>query len=582
MPSAHGLKLYLTDGSKRYPEHRLPPDPATLRARFDHPAQCAIIRRRGPARSDEAASMILRAEANFHMYSANALHVHATLTTKKSTFTKDFVFGGSRIKKLLKRGLILWDLVKAPEVVEGSTREWKLSDCWPESKEDEAGFLSVAVMRGRSSSVMLRKVWEADRGKDDEVAEKREEWLEDADFQKLRGANGGWMVFHFQLREKGFDLGQSSGPAVKTAERQKASPVASNSNTAPKTTSSSVDARVQASGGKKGQPQQAGLPPGSLPTTAPVLSDKSQAPAAPVQNINSIIDKAALKNCERQPSMMGGTGTNTSSHPTSASTSANVGTGLPTHSMKPATLGPNFNPTLIGNEKSTVTGQKSAANAQTEQETTKRLGASVLADDKPKDYICPKLLQLPAGPTSAQSTNAVVDTPPVKSELSRAAASGLTAPTGLDSLIKLRKEAADPSAKANTLQHQQPSTRATEASATVPTQPPKAPAHIPIVESTQHRTQIEPASVVTHGSGDGPVLGASALGKRKASGIDEDREHEAELRYQLMEIDLEKKRIGVIRKLRELEWKKRVGGEAEVGEMLREKVGETVSEKEDT
>jgi len=98
---------------------------------------------------------------------------------------------------------MLWNLVKAPEVVEGSASEWKLSDSWPESKEDEAGFLSVAVMRGRTSSVAFRKMWEADRGKDDEVAEKREEWLKDADFQKLRGANGGWMVFHLQLREEG-------------------------------------------------------------------------------------------------------------------------------------------------------------------------------------------------------------------------------------------------------------------------------------------------------------------------------------------------------------------------------------------
>ncbi|KAK0310282.1 hypothetical protein LTR82_014809 [Friedmanniomyces endolithicus] len=582
MPSAHGLKLYLTDGSKLYPEHRLPPDPATLRARFDHPAQCAIIRRRGPARTDEVAIIKLRAGADFHMYSANALHIHATLTTKKSTFTKDMVFGRSRINKLRKRGLMLWNLVKAPEVVEGSTSEWKLRDCWPESKEDEVGFLSVAVIRGRTSSVAFQKIWEADREKDDEVAEKREEWLENADFQKLRGENGGWMVFRLQLREEDFELGQSSEPAVKTAEHQKASPVASSSDPAPKTASSSVDARVQASGGEKEQPQQEGLPPGFLPNIAPVLNDKSQASVAPVQKISPIIDKAVLTDCERQPAMMGGTGTNTSPHPSSASTSANVGTGLTKHGMKSASLGPNPNPILIGHEGSTVLSQESAASAQTEQETTKHSGASALTEDKPKDHMCPKLLQLPAGPTSAQSTNAVVDTPPVKSELSRAAASGLTAPTGLDSLIKQREEAADPSAKANTLQHQQPSTRATEASATVPTPPPKAPAHIPIVESTLHRTQTEPAGVVTHGSGDGPVLGASALGKRKVSGIDEDREHEAELRYQLMEIDLEKKRIRVNRKLRELEWKKRVGGEAEVGEMLREKVGGMVGEKEDT
>ncbi|KAK0255788.1 hypothetical protein LTS09_009088 [Friedmanniomyces endolithicus] len=580
MPSAHGLKLYLTDGSKRYPEHRLPPDPGSLRARFDHPAQCAIIRRRGPARSDDAASIILRGEADFHMYSANALHIHATLTTKKRTFTKDIVVGRNRARKLLKRGLMLWDLVKAPEVVEGSTSAWKLSDCWPESKEDEAGLLSVAVMRGRSSSVVVRKVWEADREKDDEVAEKREEWLGDADFQKLRGVNGGWMVFHFQLREEDFDLGQSSGPAGKTAERQKASPLACNSDQAPKTASTSVDTRVRASGGAMGQPQQAGLPPESLSTIAPVLSDKGQASVAPVQMISPFIDNAVLTDCERQPSIMGGAETNTSPHPTSASTSANVGT-LTKHGTKPASLGPNLNPIWIGHEKSTVSSQKSVASAQNEQETTKRLGASVLADDKPKDHICPNLLPLPMGPPSAQSTKAAVDTPPMKSEPLQPAASSLTAPTGLDLLIRSRKEAADSSAKANTLQHQQPSTEATEASATVTTQPSKAPAHTPSVELTQHTTQTEPADVVTHESVHGLVLGASALGKRKAPGFDEDTEHEAELRYQLMEIDLEKKRIGVIRKLRDLEWKKRVGGKVEESGMLRKKVGETISEEKD-
>ncbi|KAK0828281.1 hypothetical protein LTR73_005234 [Friedmanniomyces endolithicus] len=329
-----------------------------------------------------------------------------------------------------------------------------------------------------------------------------------------------------------------------------------------------------------GQPQQAGLPPESLSTIAPVLSDKGQASVAPVQMISPFIDNAVLTDCERQPSIMGGTETNTSPHPTSASTSANVGT-LTKHGTKPASLGPNLNPIWIGHEKSTVSSQKSVASAQNEQETTKRLGASVLADDKPKDHICPNLLPLPMGPPSAQSTKAAVDTPPMKSEPLQPAASSLTAPTGLDLLIRSRKEAADSSAKANTLQHQQPSTEATEASATVTTQPSKAPAHTPSVELTQHTTQTEPADVVTHESVHGLVLGASALGKRKAPGFDEDTEHEAELRYQLMEIDLEKKRIGVIRKLRDLEWKKRVGGKVEESGMLRKKVGETISEEKD-
>ncbi|KAK0906815.1 hypothetical protein LTR02_005799 [Friedmanniomyces endolithicus] len=157
-----------------------------------------------------------------------------------------------------------------------------------------------------------------------------------------------------------------------------------------------------------------------------------------------------------------------------------------------------------------------------------------------------------------------VDTPLVQCRPSGLQASvfvDLTQPTAKEVLAELRKAATDSAERANTLQRQHNVVEVMDPRTTVPTQLPSTTVQPPISTTTCERSEAEPTRVTRTVTSPSPLSNASALGKRKASVIEEDAEDEEELRDQLKEIELQERKIEVGRRLRDLKRKKRVVGE---------------------
>ncbi|KAK1059325.1 hypothetical protein LTR74_012723 [Friedmanniomyces endolithicus] len=564
MPSAHGLDVYLTHCSTPYAERHITPETAAFRNPFCIPAQRVIVRRRLPAYRAEIAHLTLHAGFNFAMGQANALHIGVMVGSKEGVTIWDEVLIGAEIKKIRAKGFLLWGPTMLPKAVEGPDDSRGLKDSGSARSGDILGNLNVAIMRGRASGKGFRKLWRVDRDKFKEVSKERRLWLRDTEFQRLQGAGGWALRFKFQVLGQESHSGPPARPTLGLAEEQKANPAVLSPDPAPRSASTGVESHVEERDGERKPSQAARTPLLSSPTTAPVLSGNFQAPGTPVQDLKPIIDRVVSTDREKLPSTWDAKESNSSDSTKVADTTQDPGRRLTSHDSQPDSNGSNQGFIAIGNVDVTVDGFMTAAIKPTSRVPAKLTDAAARAIEKLKRLSFQNIAQTSAIMISAPSAEPVLRTLPVQRQISGPAASDfvdLAQPTAKEVLTELRKEAVDLAGRARIPQNQPHLTKIVDHSTSDPTRAPEGTTQPLSFATSCDHIKAEPASV-THPIGElFPMLDVGALGKRKASVMDEGSEDEEELRDQIVEIELEKKMIGVRRKLRELGRKKRLVGE---------------------
>lgn len=325
-----------------------------------------------------------------------------------------------------------------------------------------------------------------------------------------------------------------------------------------------MDTLVVDDGGERTPSQDAETPPLSFPTTASVPSCNFQAPATSVQEFKPIVDGVVSIDRQKLHTTWEAKESNSSEPTKVVDTIPNTGRRFASHDSQPDSNGSNQDFISIGNVDVTVDGLRTADTIPASRVPAELTDAAARAIEKLKRLNFQNIAQSSARTISAPSAEPVLRTLPVRRQIPGLAASDfvdLAQPTAKEVLTELRKEAADSAERAIIPQKQPYWTKVKNHSTTDLTRAPEGTIQPLSFATSCDHIKAEPASV-THPIGELlPMLDVDALGKRKASVMDEGSEDEEDLRDQIVEIELEKKMIGVRRKLRELRRKKRVVGE---------------------